>query len=119
MSGFWLTRIPMKPLTPASVNSTNMRMIGIGFLIDQDEMFFIVGPYFLAVRDAAALTAAVRAAEARWPTGRAAAATVTRSPSPRKPAPATTTRAPAARPLTAVESVVRDSTVTGWKWARP
>src|SRR6218665_263264 len=44
-------------------------------------------------------------------------ATVTRSPSFRKPAPSTTTRTPALTPLTAVWVSVRDRTVTSWKWA--
>ncbi len=43
------------------------------------------------------------------------AATVTLSPSFRKPAPATTTRTPASSPSTEVWSSLRDSTVTGTK----
>src|SRR5690606_37110253 len=72
------------------------------------EIWFMAGPYFLAGAWAAG-AAAGAAVAARG------AATVTLSPSFRKPAPATTTRAPASTPSTEVWSSRRDNTVTGVK----
>ena len=43
MSGLLLIRIFRKLSTPPTVSRVNSRMIGIGFLIDQEEMFFMVG----------------------------------------------------------------------------
>src|SRR5690606_9287284 len=97
----------MKLSTPATVSRVNSRMIGIGFLIDQEEMFFMVGAY-RAAGAAAGAAGAAAGAEAG-----AGALMVTRSPSPRKPAPWTTTRAPSCRPLTEVWSAPRARTVTG------
>ncbi|MNS96433.1 hypothetical protein D3C72_1307310 [compost metagenome] len=38
MSGLLLIRIPMKPVTPARVSNRNSRMMGMGFLMAQEEI---------------------------------------------------------------------------------
>jgi hypothetical protein len=96
-SGLSLIRMLVKPEIPARVSSTNSRMTGIGFLIAQREMLFIADPLALG-RDGHGR---------RRRLARKARAMRTASPSPRKPAPSTTTRSPAFRPLADVRSALR------------
>src|SRR5690606_35266342 len=79
-------------------------------LIDQEEMFFMVAAYRLGV------AARVGAGAATGLAGGGAATMRTVSPSARKPAPSTTTRASGATPSTAELASVRDRTVTGWNF---
>jgi hypothetical protein len=86
MSGKFCTFIALKDSMPAKVSSTNSMTAGIGFLIDQEETF-MSAPYLLA-----AVAGWRRLGQARRGT---ASLTRTRSPSFRKPAPLTMTRASA------------------------